>query len=65
MVICACLTCTNIYVKRQADEEPLTPSEVFNHEMPDMLLSEILTALHLKFCTFACNKCSLLSVRKY
>ena len=27
MVICASLTCANIYVKQQADEGPLTSSE--------------------------------------
>ena len=53
MVICACLTCANIYMKRQADEKFHTPSEA--------LQSEILTVLRLKFCTIACNKLSLLS----
>ena len=59
MVIRACLACADIYVERQADEGSLTPSEALqSEEMPDMLLSEIYTALRLEFCTFACNKFS-------
>ena len=50
MVICACLICADIYIKRQADERFLTPSEALqSQEMPVMLLSEILTALRLEF----------------
>ena len=60
--LCACLTCANIYVKLHADEGSLTPSEALQlQEMPDMLLSEILTVVRLEFCTFACNKFTLLS----
>ena len=50
--MCACLMCADIYryVKRQADEGFLTPSKALqSYEMPDMLLSEILTALRLEF----------------
>ena len=62
IVICACLTCADIYVKRQADEGSLTHFQALqSQEMPDMALSEILTALHLEFCTFACNEFSALS----
>ena len=62
IIICACLICADIYVKRQPDGGLLTPSETLqSQEMPDVLLSEILTALRLKFSTFACNKFSLLS----
>ena len=50
-------------MKRQPDGEFLTPSETLQlKEMPDLLLSEILTALRLKICTIGCNKFSLLSV---
>ena len=53
MVICACLTCTNIYKKRQAGEGSLTSSEALqSKEIPEMLLGE-LTALRLQFCTVA------------
>ena len=49
-------------MKGQADEGFLTPSEALQSlEMPDMLLYEILTALRLEFCIFACNELSLLS----
>ena len=59
MVICACLTCADVYVERQADEGSLTPSEALQlEEVPDMLLSEIFTALRLEFCTFASNEFS-------
>ena len=62
MVICACLICADIYVEGQADEGSLTSSKALqSEEMPDILLSEILTALRLEFCTFACNEFSSLS----
>ena len=49
-------------MKRQADEGSLTPSKPLqSQEMPNMLLSEILTALRLEFSAFACNEFSLLS----
>ena len=66
IVICACLICADIYVKRQADERFLPPSKALkSSEIPDVLFSEILIALRLEFCTFACNKISLLSFWNY
>ena len=48
-------------MKQQADVWSLISSEALQLlEMPDMLLSEILTALRLEFCTFVCNEFSLL-----
>ena len=62
IVMCACLTCADIYAKEQADQGSLTPSEALqSEEIPNMLLFKTLTALRLEFCIFDCNEFSLLS----
>ena len=43
----------------------MTTTALQSQEMPDILLVEMLNALPLKVCAFACDEFSLLSFRKY